>query len=88
MHKKAVLMELLAQKLQGKGGFKLTPTGEPGALAGVPTPSPDPRDQTSEFAEELQFTLRIKEVEVRHSELQVEVMHLKVKALELEWEVA
>ncbi|KAI9541634.1 hypothetical protein NQZ68_028140 [Dissostichus eleginoides] len=39
-------------------------------------------------AEELQLTLCIREVELRHKELEVEAMHMRVKALEIERGVA
>lgn len=85
--KKEELKDLLCQTLQEKSVFKLVPTGmtEPGALAGIPAPSHDLPVKPGMTTEELMLTLHIKEVEVRHKELEVEAMHfLKVRALELE----
>ncbi|CAI5637482.1 unnamed protein product [Oreochromis niloticus] len=85
--KKKELKELLCVKLHERGLF-----GEPapaegveaGAVAGIPAPLKDLPPQTGPSAEELQLTLRIKEVELQKQQLEVDAMHLKVRTLEIE----
>lgn len=84
---KKELQSLLHEKLSERGLI-----GEPAPtvgvelddLPGIPAPLPTSQSQPGMTAEELRLTLRIKEVEVRQWELEVESMHLKVRALELE----
>uniref|UniRef100_A0A671VWW5 Gypsy retrotransposon integrase-like protein 1 n=1 Tax=Sparus aurata TaxID=8175 RepID=A0A671VWW5_SPAAU len=81
------LMELLIDKLTEKGLFKEPAPAvgaELGVLAGTPAPLHALPTQTGMSAEELKLTLCIREVEVRNRELEVEAMHLRLKALEME----
>ncbi|CAI5678555.1 unnamed protein product [Oreochromis niloticus] len=85
--KKKELKELLCIKLHERGLF-----GEPGpaegvelgAVAGIPAPLKNLPPQPGLSAEELQLTLRIKEVELKKQQLEVDAMHLRVRALEIE----
>ena len=80
--KKEELYELLFAKLSERGWMgEPTPTVwvERSNLACVPAPLPT--SPTGMNAEDLRLTLRIKEVEVRQRELEVETMLLKVRAL-------
>ncbi|KAL4005472.1 hypothetical protein ACER0C_005185 [Sarotherodon galilaeus] len=78
--KKKELKELLCVKLHERGLFGV----EAGAVAGIPAPLKNLPPQTGPSGEELQLTLRIKEVEFKKYQLGVDAMHLKVGALEIE----
>ncbi|KAL3968224.1 ATP-binding cassette, subfamily A (ABC1), member 1 [Sarotherodon galilaeus] len=85
--KKKELKELLCVKLLERGLFGEPAPAEgvePGAVAGIPAPLKKLPPQTGPSAEELQLTLCIKEVELKKQQLEVEAMHLRVRALEIE----
>ena len=71
------LMELLVDKPTERGLFEEPAPvvgAEPGILAGTPAPLHALPTQIGMSAKELKLTLRIREVEVRNRELEVEAM--------------
>ncbi|KAI9523800.1 hypothetical protein NQZ68_024322 [Dissostichus eleginoides] len=77
--------ELLCAKLVEQGVFEeKARTHEVDDRTGLFPPLQVLPSQAGVSVEELQLTLRIREVEPSHKELEVEAMHLRVKALEIE----
>ncbi|XP_076745575.1 uncharacterized protein LOC112435382 [Maylandia zebra] len=85
--KKKELRELLCVQLTDRGLFgEPGPAGgvELGAVAGVSAPLKNLPFPPSPSVEELRLTLRIKEVELKKQQLEVDAMHLRIRALEVE----
>ena len=91
--KKEELRQLLVEKLSERGLLSVSAVAESVGKTDVELREPVPRvtpvlsdpPLTSGLsAEELRLTLCIKEMEMKNSQLEVEAMHLRVKALELE----